>query len=478
MGNHWHLAVDIGASSGRHILGRLTGGHLELVEAYRFENKLQKKDGHLCWDTEALFAHILKGMRACKEAGKTPRTMGIDTWGVDFLLLDGEGRPLTDAVAYRDSRTRGVPEQFDKLLSPQALYARTGIQRVEFNTLYQLLALKRERPQALSQARRLLLTPDYLHYRLTGRMENEYTIATTTSLVNARTKTWDPELLELAGLPAHLFGEPLPPGTVLGPLLPEIAEAAGFSCQVVLPASHDTGSAFLAVPAQDEYGVTLSSGTWSLLGVENPAPITREESRLANFSNEGGYAYQSRYLKNIMGLWMLQSLRREAMPISFPELAGRAREAAGFPSRVDVNHESFLAPESMSAAVKAYCEATGQPVPETLGETAACVYSSLAQCYKEAVGQLSALTGKEYRRIHIVGGGSQDTYLNQLTADAANLPVYAGPTEGTALGNLLVQMIAAGEFTGIAQARACIRESFPIEKFEPGEKGRNTHDTV
>ena len=307
------------------------------------------------------------------------------------------------------------------------------------------------------------MAPDYLHYRLTGVMENEYTNATTTSLINAREKTWDRELLERLGLPPHIFGEPRMPGTVLGGLLPEIQQAAGFNCQVVLPATHDTGSAFLAVPALDEEGVTLSSGTWSLLGVENREPVTTEASRRANFTNEGGYQYRFRYLKNIMGLWMLQSLRREFAPVSFGELEQAARAAEAFPSRVDVNHQSFLAPESMAGAVRDSCETTGQQVPQSLGELAACVYHSLAACYRDAIQELESLTGKRYRRIHIVGGGSRDSLLNELTARETGLPVYAGPTEGTALGNLLVQMEAGGEFSGLLEARACIRESFPIE---------------
>ncbi len=461
-----YLAVDIGASSGRHILGWLEDGKIRLEEIYRFENKLHKKDGRLCWDMESLSSYVLEGMRACAGAGKIPCSMGIDTWALDFLLVDGAGAPLTDPVAYRDSRTQGMPEEVDRFVPPEELYARTGIQRMEINTIYQLAALQKEQPGVFKKASRFLMVPDYLHYRLTGVMENEYTNATTTALVNAREKTWDKELLRKLGLPPHIFGEPRMTGTALGGLLPEIGRAVGFDCQVVLPATHDTGSAFLAVPALDEEGVTLSSGTWSLLGVENREPVTTEESRRANFTNEGGYQYRFRYLKNIMGLWMLQSLRREFAPVSFGELEQAARAAEAFPSRVDVNHQSFLAPESMAEAVRAFCKSTGQQIPQTLGELAACVYHSLAECYRDAIKELEGLTGKKYRRVHIVGGGSQDSYLNELTAKETGLPVYAGPTEGTALGNLLVQMEAAGEFAGLSEARACIRESFPIKIYD------------
>lgn len=466
MENRLYLAVDIGASSGRHILGWLEEGKIRLEEVYRFDNRLHKRGGKLCWDMEALFSHVLEGMRACAKAGKIPCAMGIDTWALDFLLVGRDGAPLTDPVAYRDSRTRGLPEELDRLIPPEDLYARTGIQRMEINTIYQLAALQKEQPGTFQKASRFLMVPDYLHYRLTGVMENEYTNATTTSLINAREKTWDRELLEGLGLPSRIFGEPRMPGTALGGLLPEIQQAAGFNCQVVLPATHDTGSAFLAVPALDEEGVTLSSGTWSLLGVENREPVTTEASRRANFTNEGGYQYRFRYLKNIMGLWMLQSLRREFAPVSFGELEQAARAAEAFPSRVDVNHQSFLAPESMAGAVRDSCETTGQQVPQSLGELAACVYHSLAACYWDAIQELESLTGKRYRRIHIVGGGSRDSLLNKLTARETGLPVYARPTEGTALGNLLVQMEAAGEFAGLSEARACIRESFPIKIYD------------
>ena len=385
--------------------------------------------------------------------------------GMD-ALVGQDGRPLTNAVAYRDSRTQGMPEELDKLIPQGELYARTGIQRMEINTIYQLMALQRDEPQVFDRAHCFLMVPDYLHYLLTGVMGNEYTNATTTALVDAHTKTWDTGLLEMLGMPRHIFSQPCMPGTVLGGFSPEIREAVGFDCQVVLPATHDTGSAFLAVPALDGDGVYLSSGTWSLLGVENRGAITREASCQANFTNEGGYGGRFRYLKNIMGLWMLQEMRREFAPVSFVDLEHSARQAGAFPARVDVNHPSFLAPESMARAVQAYCEGTGQQVPQTLGELAACVYYSLAQCYRDAIGQLAGLTGRAFRRVHIVGGGSQDSYLNELTARAAGLPVYAGPTECTALGNLLVQMLGRGEFAGQAQARACIRESFPIKVFD------------
>ena len=467
----YHLAVDIGASSGRHILGHVEQGRIVLEEVYRFENGPKKRGGRLCWDFDALAREVVNGLKACAELGKVPATLGVDTWGVDFALVDREGRVLGDTVAYRDSRTQGMDALVEELIPAQELYRRTGIQKQSFNTIYQLMAVKRQSPELLEQAHRLLLVPDYLHYTLTGVMSNEYTEASTSGLVSAETKDWDRELLDLLGFPQKLFGPLSLPGTALGRLRPALREELGFDCQVVLPASHDTGSAFLAVPAGEGDSVTLSSGTWSLLGVELEQPVTTPESRAANFTNEGGYQYRYRYLKNIMGLWMIQNLRREMaengqLP-GFGELSRLAREAADFPGRVDVDDPSFMAPESMSAAVRAYCERMGQPVPQSPGELLSCVYHSLAQCYAQSVRQLERLTGRSFQAVHIVGGGSQDAYLNQLTASATGLPVYAGPTEGTALGNLLVQMIAQGEFASLQEARDAIRASFAVKEVLP-----------
>lgn len=486
---NYYLAIDIGASSGRHILGHVEDGKMILEEIHRFDNRQLRKNGHDCWDIEHLWQGILEGLKACKAAGKIPVTVGIDTWAVDFVLLDKAGELLGDAVAYRDGRTAGADERVNKAVSPAALYARTGIQKQLFNTIYQLAALQAEHPQQLAEAESLLMIPDYFHYRLTGVKKQEYTNATSTNLVNAAGKCWDTELIRALGLPEKLFGELSMPGEVVGPLRPEIAEAVGFETTVVLPATHDTGSAFLAVPARDDQAVYLSSGTWSLLGVENEAPITSEESRAQNFTNEGGAWYRYRYLKNIMGLWMIQSIRRELNGVdyvagkekaewtldvragekqwSFPDLIAAARAAGEFASVVDANDDAFLAPASMIAAVQTACEQSGQPVPRTVGQLMQCVYRSLTLCYKNAIQDLSALTGKQYTSINIVGGGCQDMYLNQMTADTAGLPVFAGPVEGTAIGNLIIQMIQGGEFKDLSAARASIRKSFDIKEVLP-----------
>ncbi|MEE1109044.1 MAG: rhamnulokinase [Lachnospiraceae bacterium] len=476
----YYLAIDIGASSGRHILGSVENGKIVLEEVFRFDNKQVHKNGHDCWDMDNLWNGILGGLKACKELGKIPKTVGIDTWAVDFVLLDENDNLVGDAVAYRDGRTQGMDAVVEQAIPAELLYAKTGIQKQLFNTIYQLAALKNEHPEQLDEAKSLLMIPDYFNFCLTGVKKQEYTNATSTNLVNAREKAWDRELIERLGLPQGLFTELSMPGTVVGELTEEIQKAVGYNATVILPATHDTGSAFLAVPAKDDNAAYLSSGTWSRLGVENAEPITTEESRKQNFTNEGGAWYRFRYLKNIMGLWMIQSIRRElngtayvagrtskyadGRTWSFPDLIAAAKGAADFTSVVDANDDRFLAPESMIDAIKDYCRESGQQVPETVGEIMQCVYLSLSRLYREAVEGLSAITGKTYTSLNIVGGGCQDMYLNQLTANATGLTVYAGPVEGTAIGNLVVQFIAAGEFENLQSTRNAIKDSFAIKE--------------
>lgn len=459
-----YLAVDIGASSGRHILGWLEDGKIRLEEIWRFENNLIRKNGHLCWDTDYLFSQIVAGLKRCGELGRIPVSMGIDTWGVDFVLLDGGGQVLGDTVAYRDNRTEGMDRVVSEKIPEPDLYARTGIQKAVFNTIYQLAALQKEAPGQLEKAERLLMIPDYFHYRLTGVMANEYTNATTTGLLNAGTKDWDFELLDLLGYPRRLFGRLNLPGTRLGSLSPEIQKEVGFDCQVVLPGTHDTASAVAAAPLADENSFYISSGTWSLMGLESLTPNTSEESRRRNFTNEGGIEYRFRYLKNIMGLWMIQSVRRELdKKYSFGELCDMAMEAQ-IGSLVDVNDNRFLAPDSMIEAIKDLCAETHQQIPKTVGEIARVIYQSLAHSYGETIRELEEVTGRTCDRLHIVGGGSKDDYLNILTAELTGKEVYAGPIEATALGNLLAQMLAGGVFSSLAQGREAIRRSFDITK--------------
>ena len=479
----YYLAIDIGASSGRHILGHVENGRMVLEEIYRFDNLQVHRNGHDCWDMENLWNGIIGGLKACGELGKIPATVGIDTWGVDYVLLDENDKVLGDAVAYRDSRNEGMDNVVSKYISAEALYARTGIQKQPFNTIYQLMAQKLEAPEQVAAAKRLLMIPEYLNFLLTGVKKSEYTIASTSNLLDANKKDWDKELIEMLGLPVEIFGELCMPGESVGRLLPEIQAQVGFNTTVILPATHDTGSAFLAVPAKDDNAVYLSSGTWSLLGVENEVAITTPESHAANFTNEGGAWYRYRYLSNIMGLWMIQSVRRELNGVSyvvgkeqrqatgkkwsFPDLIAEAEKEEGFPSMVDVNASCFLAPESMIQAIKDECARTGQAVPETVGQIMQCVYTSLSVCYRDAIKALEGLTGKKYTSINIVGGGCQDGYLNRRTAQATGLTVFAGPVEGTAIGNLLVQMIAGGDLSDLAAARSAIRRSFEIKEVLP-----------
>ena len=465
---NYYLAVDIGASSGRHILGYIEDGKLQLEEIHRFSNGMKDIDGYKCWDSDALFAEIKAGLKKCKEAGKIPVSMGIDTWGVDFALIDAEGNKVGNTVGYRDSRTQGMDAELSKYISEDDLYGRTGIQKQLYNTIYQLMAVKTKQPELLEKAETLLMTPDYYHFLLTGKKAAEYTIATTGQLVNPATKDWDYEMFEMLGYPKHIFPEIKKPGTVLGSLSDAVAEEVGFSCQVVLPASHDTGSAVMAVPSMGVETVYISSGTWSLMGVELEEAICTEESKKANLTNEGGYDYRYRFLKNIMGLWMIQSVRYEYdAKYSFAELCAMAEEVKEFPSRVNVNDDSFFAPDSMIQAIQDYCAKSGQPVPQTPGEVSTVVYQSLADSYGETVKEIEAITGKSYDAINIVGGGSNADYLSQLTANSTKKPVYAGPGEATAIGNLTAQMLNAGVFASVEDARKNIFESFAVKTFMP-----------
>ena len=466
-GSKYYLAVDIGASSGRHILGWLEKGKIRLEEIYRFENKLVKQNGHLCWDLEHLFHEVVEGLKKCKELGRVPSSVGIDTWGVDFVLLDQGGNVLGNTVAYRDGRTKGMDEEVYKVMPEAELYKRNGIQKQIFNTIYQLMAIKKETPQLLERAEHFLMVPEYLNYLLTGQMANEYTNATTTQLVNAQTQDWDKELLEKLGLPTKIFGQLNMPKTVVGKLSDKMAERVGFQTEVVLPATHDTGSAVMAVPTSSEDSIYLSSGTWSLMGIERLIPDCTETTRKHNFTNEGGYHCRYRYLKNIMGMWMMQSLRKEFKhKYTFEELYQLANIGRYFTSTVDVNDQSFLAPDSMIKAVQDYCEKTGQEKPETECELLYCIYQSLANCYARTVAEIEEVTGKTFSTIHVVGGGCQDKFLNKLIARSTGKDVYAGPVEATAIGNLLAQMLKDKVFSDLPEARAAVAKSFDVKKVE------------
>ena len=462
----YYLAVDIGASSGRHMLASLVDGKMQLEEVYRFSNEMKDRNGTLCWDVENLFSEIKNGLKKCKESGRIPDSVGIDTWAVDYVLLDQNGRILGDTVGYRDSRTEGMDEKVYERIPQTELYARTGIQKQIFNTIYQLMAVKQTHPEYLEKAESMLMIPDYFHYLLTGVKKMEYTNATSAQLVSPKTNDWDYELIERLGYPSKIFRPVSMPGTVVGNFTKEIQEEVGFDCTVVLPATHDTGSAVLAVPSDSNRAIYISSGTWSLMGIERMEADCTMSSMQANFTNEGGYDHRFRYLKNIMGLWMIQSVKKEfEEDLSFSEICERASRE-NIVSIVDCNDSSFFAPKSMIQAVQDFCRNSDQPVPETVGEISAVVYNSLAYCYGETVREIEAVTGSTYDTIHVVGGGANAGYLNELTAKYTGKRVVAGPVEATAIGNIAVQMLRDGIFSDLKEARACIRQSFDLKEYK------------
>lgn len=466
MNTKYYLAVDIGASSGRHMLAHLEDGKIVLEEIYRFSNEMIDRKGYKVWNVRRLFQKILSGMKKCAELGKIPYSMGIDTWAVDYVLLDENDRRIGETVAYRDKRTYGMDEEVYKLITEEQLYLRTGIQKQIFNTIYQLMALKKTEPGQLERAETFLMVPDYFNFLLTGRKVQEYTNATTTQLVNPATKDWDDELLEKLGIKRNIFQEIKMAGCEVGELEQEIQKQVGFNCKVILPPTHDTASAVVAVPSRKEETLYISSGTWSLMGTERLQADCSKESMLHNFTNEGGYGYRYRFLKNIMGLWMIQSVRKELVPdMSFAEICELA-EKEKITSLVDVNDERFLAPESMVEEVRSACWETLQQVPKTIGEIAAVIYNSLANCYAMAAKEIEIITGQKYQELHIVGGGANADFLNKLTAKYTGKTVLAGPTEATALGNISVQMITAEEFADLKEARECIYHSFEIKLYK------------
>ncbi len=458
----YYAAVDIGASSGRLMLSEVVDGKIMMEEIHRFSNGLSEMDGHMCWDTRYLFGEIKTGLKKCKEAGKIPSTMGIDTWGVDFVLLDENDELIGQAVGYRDNRTEGMDKEVYKYISEDDLYARTGIQKAIFNTIYQLMALKVNNPEQLAAAKTLLMIPDYLHFCLTGRKAQEYTNATTGQLVSPKTKDWDYELIDLLGFPRDIFVPISVPGTSLGHFTQDVIEEVGFDCEVILPATHDTGSAVLAVPSNEKNTLYISSGTWSLMGVEAMTADCSKESKALNFTNEGGYDYRFRYLKNIMGLWMVQNLKKELKDeYSFAQLCDMAT-GSQCESVVDCNDDCFLAPDSMMEAVVLFCQKTNQPLPQTPADYAYVIYHSLALCYKKTLAEIESIQKVKYNTLFVVGGGSNAKYLNELTARETGLRISAGPGEATAIGNLLVQMLAKGEFASLEEARAAVAASFDV----------------
>ena len=455
----YYLAIDIGASSGRHIVAHLENGKMITEEIYRFQNgpeDLTAYDGktHLMWAHERLFNEILNGLKKAKELGKIPYSVGIDTWGVDYALLDENDQAIGGTYCYRDSRTETTIPAVHEILPFETLFAKTGIAFASFNTVYQLLDDKKT--GRMAKAKSMLMLPDYFHFRLTGVKKQEYCNATTTGMVNSITHTWDEEIIEKLGYKKELFGELAQPGTVVGEFTDEVAAIVGYKAKVILPATHDTASAVLAAPLQEQTPY-ISSGTWSLLGVEQNKAHTSEAARKAGYSNEGSVNEQFRLQINIMGLWMIQQVRHELDDkYSFAELADMAR-VNPIDDYINVNDQKFLAPDSMIDAIN---ETVGRKL--SVGEMAYAIYNNLARYYDQSLKALEEVTGEKYETLNIIGGGSKNMLLNELTMEYTGKKIITGPTEGTAIGNLMMQMVGGGDVKDVQEGRQIVKNSFDI----------------
>ncbi|WP_340003582.1 rhamnulokinase [Paenibacillus sp. FSL K6-0276] len=460
-----HIAVDIGASSGRLVRGILKEGILTLEELHRFSNSFTEQEGSCFWDIDYLFEQIIIGLQKAKAQGITACTLGIDTWAVDYVLLDAEGHRVQEVYAYRDRRTDLVMEEVAKHISPQTIYEKTGIQQLSFNTLYQLYVHSEEE---IAKADQILLVPDYLYYRLTGCKINEVTNASTTQLLNLDSRDFDDDLLSLLNIKKEQFATLTEPGSDLGPLDESLIQQYDLpECQLICVATHDTASAVLGAPLQ-KASAYISSGTWSLLGVERTQPLNSMKAMEANYTNEWGAYGTYRFLKNVMGLWLIQEVRRLMNErYSFAELAELAWGEEGFRSLISCNDPRFLNPTNMIEEIRSACAESGQPVPETPGQLARCIFDSLALSYLTYLVELEKMTESLIEGLQIVGGGANNTLLCQLTADVIGREVKAGPTEATALGNIVVQMISSGSISDINEARDIIDKSFEIKSYIP-----------
>jgi rhamnulokinase len=466
-------AVDLGAESGRVVVGVFDGKRVQLEEAHRFPNVSVRAAGTLHWDILRLWNDIQDGLTKAQQSHGELAGIGVDTWGVDFGLQDAQGALLGNPVHYRDARNDGMMERAFETVSKDEIFSRTGLAFLPFNTLYQLLALKtRDAPQ-LQVANGLLFMPDLLHCWLTGTCSAEYTIASTSQMLDARTRSWDEELLKKLDLPTRLLPDIISPGTTLGHLRDEVANRTGLdkSTRVIAPGAHDTASAVAAVPFKNGSGAYLSSGTWSLMGVELDQPLINDRVAELNFTNEGGVGGKIRFLKNIAGLWLVQECRRvwarQGQEYSYAELTQLASQTEGFISIIEPDDAIFAAPASMPEAIAEYCKRTGQQPPEGVDATIRCCLDSLALKYRWTLEKLEELRGQKIETLHIVGGGTQNKFLSQLTADAIGRPVIAGPVEATATGNILTQAMARGELSSLGELREVVRNSFEVETFEP-----------
>lgn len=475
------LAFDFGASSGRAILGTLENGKITLEEIHRFSNDPVTVNGTFYWDVLRLFHEIKQGLLKAKQAGGFD-SIGIDTWGVDFGLLDRDGKLLENPVHYRDGRNAGMTEEAAKLISKKDMYVLTGIQFMDFNTAFQLLSIKKNRPELLERAESLLFMPDLFAYFLTGKKVSEYSIATTSQLIDINTHEWSREMIDGLGLPSKIFNKIVPAGSLTGYLSEEIQSELGLpAVPVITVCGHDTQSAITAVPSEKKDFAFISSGTWSLFGTETDNPIVNERSYEFNVTNEGGYGYSTAFLKNICGLWLIQESRRqwirEGKEFSYAELEKAALGEKPFSCFIDPDAPDFASPGDLPSRIADYCRRTGQHVPESVGETVRCIYESLALKYRSVLEGIEECTGKKYGHINVVGGGTKDTLLCKMTADACAVPVFAGPIEATVMGNVAVQLLACGEIADVTQARKIIAESESLKAYSPenGDKWSEAH---
>jgi len=475
MSKNYYLAFDLGASSGRAILGILEYKKLKLVEVHRFKNQMTRIHGSYYWNIYSLFEELKTGLKKCiSEFDIQPDSLGVDTWGVDYSLVSASGQLIGLPFAYRDHRTDGIMDKFFEILPKNDTYLLSGIQFMQFNTLFQLFASKQEKHSRLNIAESLLYTPDTLNYLFTGIKKNEYTIGSTSQLLKPGKPEYENELLIAAGISGSLVEEIIEPGTEVGRILPEIQEDTGSKeIPCIAVASHDTASAIVSVPADSENWAYLSSGTWSLLGIESSVPLVSEKTLEMNFTNEGGVEGTTRFLKNIMGMWLIQECKRiwdEEKEMNWQEIVDLSNEAEPFKYLINPDDSTFLNPGNMPEAIQEYCRSTGQPIPETKGEIARCIYDSLVLKYKYTIKQIESVTGKSIEKLHIIGGGANNTAMNQLTADATGITVLAGPTEATATGNLMLQAKAMGIVNSLAEIRETIRNSFEINEYKPSPK--------
>ena len=472
----YFFAVDLGATSGRTIIGTINNGKFALEEVTRFPNNLIEQGGHYYWDIHALYFEMIRGLKEVAQRGLKITSIGIDTWGVDFVMIGDDGAILRNPRAYRDPITfKAMDDYLEHVVSKKEVYDITGIQFLNFNSIFQLYAMKREGNSALKHASKILFIPDALSWMLTGKEVCEYTIASTSQLLDPRTKELDERLLASLGLTREKFGKMVQPGTVVGVLTEEVQRLTGLGpVPVIAVAGHDTGSAVAAVPAKDEKFAYLSSGTWSLMGIETKDAIISDLSYERNFTNEGGIEGTTRFLKNICGMWLYERCRlewpEEVRKLSHPELQGSAMEVEAFRSIINPDDQLFAAPSSMIDAIQTYCRQTGQPVPETPAEICRCIFDSLALRYKQVFQWLQEFAPFRLDVLHIIGGGSLNKYLNQFTANATGATVLAGPQEGTAIGNIMLQAKAAGQVKDIWEMRQIIANSLDLVKYEPTDK--------